>query len=378
MYSLSGYGEMIADRVRMDAYVSALRQSITPDSVVLDIGTGAGIFALIACQLGARKVYAIEPGDVIEVAKLIAQANGYADRIEFIHSLSTGAELPELATISISDMRGVVPLFQHHVPSIIDARKRLLDPAAILIPARDTLWAAIVGSPNQYRKVNNWSDVFGLDQQAARRMVTNSWWKARVTPEDLLVEPQCWGTLDYASIESPDMQSELSWEIARDGTGYGVLVWFDTVLAEGIGFSNRPHCPELIYGSAFFPWSQPVTLSKGDVVRVFLAADLINDDYVWRWTTRVDKKADPTQCIQFKQSTFFGTPLAPDELRKRAGSYLPKLNQEGEINRFVLVRMDGATTSQEIARELVTKFPGRFSTFEDALARVGVLAISHT
>ncbi|MDH3444335.1 MAG: 50S ribosomal protein L11 methyltransferase, partial [Deltaproteobacteria bacterium] len=56
MYSIFDYGSMIADHVRMDAYARALRRAVTADSVVLDIGTGTGIFALLACQFGARRV----------------------------------------------------------------------------------------------------------------------------------------------------------------------------------------------------------------------------------------------------------------------------------------------------------------------------------
>ena len=94
MYSIAAYGSMIANRVRMDAFTKALRQAIKPDSVVLDIGTGTGIFALLACQFGARRVYAIEPDDANQVARQIAVANGYGERIEFIQALSTQVTLP--------------------------------------------------------------------------------------------------------------------------------------------------------------------------------------------------------------------------------------------------------------------------------------------
>ena len=69
MYEIHDYGGMIYDSVRMDAYIRSLKSIITPESVVLDIGTGPGIFALIACQSGARKVYAIEPMDVYRTGK---------------------------------------------------------------------------------------------------------------------------------------------------------------------------------------------------------------------------------------------------------------------------------------------------------------------
>ena len=91
---------MIADHVRMAAYEQALRRTVRPDSVVVDIGTGTGIFSLLACQFGARKVYAIEPDSAIEVAREIAAANGYQDRITFIQDLSTAVTLPEGADVA--------------------------------------------------------------------------------------------------------------------------------------------------------------------------------------------------------------------------------------------------------------------------------------
>src|SRR6184192_1242910 len=63
MYGLGAYGSMIADRVRVEAYAEALRKSVRKGSVVAEIGTGPGIFAVLACQLGASRVYAIEPGN---------------------------------------------------------------------------------------------------------------------------------------------------------------------------------------------------------------------------------------------------------------------------------------------------------------------------
>src|SRR5262245_17467881 len=112
MYSLTGYGNMIADRVRYEAYSHALQKAIRPGSVVLEIGTGPGIFAVQACRLGAARVYAVEPDPVIQVAREIAHANSCADKIEFIEGLSTRAELPVKADVIVSDLRGILPLFQ--------------------------------------------------------------------------------------------------------------------------------------------------------------------------------------------------------------------------------------------------------------------------
>src|ERR1700722_3206701 len=102
-YSLAGYGSMIADRIRIDAFAQALRGAIRPGAVVMDIGTGPGIMAVLACQFGAKRVYAIEPSEVIQVAREIAAANHCANKIEFFEDLSTKVSIPTKADVIVSD-----------------------------------------------------------------------------------------------------------------------------------------------------------------------------------------------------------------------------------------------------------------------------------
>jgi SAM-dependent methyltransferase len=313
MYSVHFYGQMLRDVVRMQAYTGALRGAVKPDSVVIDLGCGPGVFALLACKFGARRVYAVEPENIIGLAREAAASNGFSDRIEFFEKLSTEITLPEPATIIVSDLRGVLPLFEQNIPSIIDARERLLAPGGVLIPERDVLWAAVVEAPQQYDEiVGPWENQFELDLAAGRRLVTNTWRKSRIKPEQLLTDPVCWTTLDYYEVSSPDVRAEISWHAGRSGTAHGLAVWFDSELTDSISFSNHPAAAETIYGIGFFPFSQPVEVLEGDRITVLLAADLVNDGYVWRWDTEVLGKAS------FKQSTFFGVPLSTSQLRKSA------------------------------------------------------------
>src|SRR5216683_295755 len=142
MYSLSGYAGMISDRGRTDAYARALEAVVRPTSAVLDVGTGTGMFALLACRFGARKVYAVEASNVIEIAREVAAANGFSERIVFIQGTSTKIDLPEKVDAIVSDIRGISPLFQGSVPALIDARDRFLAPGGTMIPARDIIFAA--------------------------------------------------------------------------------------------------------------------------------------------------------------------------------------------------------------------------------------------
>src|SRR5688500_11343183 len=103
LYSIGRFGEMMADHARMDAYTAALKRAVTPGCTVLDLGTGTGIFAMLACRFGAGRVVAIDPDDSLNVAREAAEANGLADRIEFIQALSTEVVLPEPVDLMISD-----------------------------------------------------------------------------------------------------------------------------------------------------------------------------------------------------------------------------------------------------------------------------------
>ena len=374
MYSLAGYGEMIADRVRAEAYAEALRKTVKPGSVVLDIGTGPGVWALLACELGASRVYAIEPSDVIQLAREIAAKNHCADRIVFFEEMSTQVALPHRADVIVSDLRGGLPLYQRHIPSIADARLRLLAPGGVLIPRKDTVWAAIAEAPEVYRElVEPWEqNCLHQDLLPARQLIVNNPLKARPDPKQLLTAPRLWAALDYQTIENPDIRGELRWTIERAGTGHGVVVWFDTELTDGVGFSNAPGAPKVIYGSFLFPWLQPVPLAAGQTVRVNLEAKLVEDDYVWRWTTRVDRANG--SFIEFDQSSLQGAVLSPAKLRKAASDYVPQLSEEGLLDRRILELMDGLATLEGIARNLMAEFPQRFTRWQDALTAASILS----
>src|ERR1700755_2360161 len=128
MYRLTDYGSMLADRRRVDAYARALEAAISPSSVVVDLGAGIGTFSILACKLGAARVYAVEPATIIAVAKDNATRNGVADRIHFLQTRALDLELPEPVDLIVSDLSGAIPLFEEHLPSVIHVRDRFLRP----------------------------------------------------------------------------------------------------------------------------------------------------------------------------------------------------------------------------------------------------------
>ena len=310
MYDLSDYARMVADTRRMAALTAALESCVRPGTVVADIGTGTGVLAVIACRLGARRVYAIDTNDVIQLGPELAADSGCAERIEFIQGDALEVELPESVDVVVSDLRGGMPMAPGNLAVIAHAREHFLAKGGTLIPARDELFVAIVESAERYRRALGPEDVSGISLRAMSSRLANMIHKDRqraVRPSDLLSNPARWATLDYATAKPQRITGGAGWDIDRFGTGYGLLLWFDTMLAPGHGFSTAPGNPG-VYPQLFLPWTTPIDLAEGERVAVDLWAQADGD--AWGWNTTVTD-AQGRERERFKQSSFLGATAGP-------------------------------------------------------------------
>jgi protein arginine N-methyltransferase 1 len=96
----------LSDAVRVRAYERAICAIVRPGDVVLDLGAGTGVLGLLACRAGARRVYAVDGGGILGVARALARANGVADRITHVSTgggaaleLVEGRTLPGVAAL---------------------------------------------------------------------------------------------------------------------------------------------------------------------------------------------------------------------------------------------------------------------------------------
>ena len=376
IYSVTSYGDMITNQPRMPAYAEALRQAVKPGCTVIDIGAGTGIFSLLACQYGAGAVTAIEPADALMLLRETAAANGYTERINMVQGLSTEHVPAQKADVIVSDIRGCLPLFEQHIATICDARERLLAPGGKLIPMRDILFAALAQYPEGYQACEEpWQkNDYGLDLQAGHRYAVNSWSKANLQPEQLLSAAAELAVLDYRSITEPNMAGTVSLQAERDGTAHGLLIWFDADLAPGIGFSNAPGQPKLVYGQAFFPFEQALTLTKGDRIEAAIRANLVDGSYVWSWTSRLFRGAADKPELTLRQSSFLAQVMSPEALARRAHTHVPTPSPAHATDLLALSLMDGKRSLGEIASTLQERFPERFKDNAAALNHVAALA----
>lgn len=140
--------EMLCDRVRMNAYHSSIFKNVKhfKDKVVLDVGTGSGILAIWAAQVGARKVYAVEATKMAEHARALVVGNGVENIVDVIEGSIEDIELPEKVDVIISEWMGYFLVRESMFDSVIHARDRWLKPTGVMYPSHARMWIAPIRS----------------------------------------------------------------------------------------------------------------------------------------------------------------------------------------------------------------------------------------
>jgi protein arginine N-methyltransferase 1 len=260
------------------------------------------------------------------------------------------------------------------VDTFVDARDRFLMEGGSLLPARDTLYAAIVELAESYEHMAHaWESVPQLDLSPGLPLVLNTIYRHHIKPQQVLSEARPWHTLDYAIGAKTPAQAHLELPITRTSVGHGIGLWFATQLTSDVGYSTEPRDVETVYGHLFLPWLQAVSLREGEICTLDLRAQLVGNDYVWKWETNIPASPGHEQ-VRFVQSSFYGSLFPPSMLQKRAMGFVPVLNEAGQVERWILQAIDGKRPLEDIAAEAARLFPHVFRRVEEAFNQVAEIA----
>ena len=352
--SVWGQQNMTLDTRRNQAYYNALKQVITPDSVVLDLGAGLGILGLLAAQLGAKKVYAVEPEATIEVAKDIARQNGYGERFECLKGRIEKVNLPEQVDVIISVFTGNFLLEEDLLPSLFYARDKYLRPGGVMIPNAARMEAVPVSAPNMYRdRIACWSEPhLGIDHNEARKYASQAvyYTRAELAQAKYLAEPAELLTMDFYQCKSTNCDVKRSFYIDQTELCHGWAGWFAMQLGDK-WLSTAPHEPRLHWGSAFLPLDPPLQMQQGTEARFKLQRPPKGD---WSWSVSCDAGLQ-------QHSTFFALPLSLKSIKQMSPDYQPKLNQTGEAALYVLSHSNGSCSVSELSQKISQKYPKLFT-----------------
>lgn len=282
--SLRWQVRMLNDRTRTQAFLRAIRATVKPDDVVLDIGTGTGILAIAAAQAGARRVYAMEMTGLADLAEAMFRKNDPEGRITLLRGRSHDLELPEKATVLVSEIIGNDPLGEGVLETFIDARQRLLTPDARIIPQAVTISVVPVRLPpdllDRHRmtpeNTARWSADYGVDYSAARfgSHSDGLWFTGFDTDEFLrchaLGSPSMLARIDLTTATHMTHQATAVLEVRESGPLHGYALCFELEVGAGERLSTLPPgygspavAPDNHWDVLMFLPLQPVEVSAG-------------------------------------------------------------------------------------------------------------------
>lgn len=366
------YRFMMADEVRTLAYKKAISECVKKDDVVLDLGAGLGILSLFACQAKAKKVYALEQQeDVIRYAKSVASRNGFRDKIVFINGLSSHANIPELVDVIVSETLATMGVEENIVESLYDAKKRFLKKDGIIIPSCIELYVAPVSSEDIFHSTLGWwnEDVFGFDFSSLRNVVTHSRFIRSINAKALLTFPEKIAFFDFTK-SSPLFNGKTTFNITKKSTCHGIAGWFKVKLSPRIDLTNSPIDKPTHWQQVFFPVKEPLSLKRGDKIKVKISNKLFHQRMVWNWHVEANGK-------KFQGSTLKRLPQKQDILNINFFSHRPNLSQQADIDKTILNLCNGKKTVEQIAEELRKLFPEKFKTIFLASEKVARVLLAY-
>jgi len=260
----------LGDTLRVSTFERAVAATVRPGDVVVDLGTGAGLLAFLACRAGARRVYAIELSGMVEIARELAVLNGFADRVTFLHQHSQEVELPEPADVLVADLVGGMGFEAGLFPTYHDAR-RFLKPGARTVPRTLTLAAAPVEAPALFDEVQSWTRGFaGFASDPVLKWARNTGYPRLLEPSSVL-SSECVSAVTDPLGGARLIRLQGRSTIERAGTVHGIGGWFDAELAPGVRLSNAPRAAvRLNRRNVFLPLDAAVPVSPGDRVDMHL------------------------------------------------------------------------------------------------------------
>ena len=279
--------EMLADSARNDAYYQTILRQVKKGDVVLDIGTGSGLLAMMAVKAGAKKVYACELVPALaEIAKQIVTDNGMSDQIEIFNMKSTalkiGEHLPERADVVVSEILDCGVLGEGVLPSLRDAYQNLLKPGARAVPLGVDIYGTLVET-DHLKKVFPVKKISGFDLSAFEDFRADRGYvriDLRSVPHRRLSDVFSLQSVNFKNLpeiytKDNPLKKQLNVPVTTDGTAHAVVFWFTLHLDEKTSLSTGPEGEMIHWGQAIYFFKNEKEVKAGEQLEfTMLQSDL--------------------------------------------------------------------------------------------------------
>jgi hypothetical protein len=351
------YRGMLIQSSRIEAFRRAIQAAVKPGDRVLEIGSGLGTYAFFAAEAGAGKVWAVEGGPVVSVARTLARVNELSDKVEFLRGWFPGIPIPGPVDLLI---------FEDYDPRFIDGwtwrvlaalHRDVLQPGTRIVPERARLYLAPVSLPEIWPMVGPLGGTddyrYGIDWSPTGEYIRNTPLQVPMTAADFRHEPRLLAEVRLGRLPTPaDLAGRASWRFDHATSIHGLAYWFDLEVGDR-WLSNAPGGDPRSWGNLFLPLDREVTVEEGATLAAAVAPETA-DDGAPSWLTWEVRSGE----YQFRGHEFKANPASLADLAPTMPSWIPELTREAEVEREILRMADGHRTVEEIARALEPSMGG--------------------
>jgi Ribosomal protein L11 methyltransferase (PrmA)/PRMT5 oligomerisation domain len=357
--TLKTHRRCVGDTSRTNSYATALSEVVKPGDIVVDVGTGTGILAIMACRAGAERVYAIEPDQIIESARRVCAANGLAEQIIFLPGLSYEVALPEKADVLIA---GHLHNFGFEIglmSSTIDAQTRFLKQGASIIPRAVDLCVAPVELPDTYAEVVEfWKGrPAGIDYSSVRELAVENCYMVDLQESSFLSGPASLVKVRLNQLDNTFVSGRATFIVKRNGVLHGIGGWCSAELSPNVTLSNSPVDPSVHWSQIYFPITDSVPVDSGDRVICSIGT---NDGQIWRWQVEVRSESEASSALgsekRFDHSTFRPGLISKEAIRKSSPLFIPQLSPRGQALLYGMNLCNGQRALAEIEELISDKY----------------------
>lgn len=275
---------MLADRVRNAAFEQALRSVVKKgETVVADIGAGTGVLGFLAARMGTKKCYLYEQGDILAIAKRVAQENGIKQCV-FVQEHSTAVREPPKVNVLVCETLGNFAYEEHILETLADA-KRFLAPGGRMIPCGITNIVAPVVTDRVHKELLAFrASGTDLDFAAAEEVAFNNIYVRTFSPKELLPgqgSARVWDRVQFPGKNASVRSATAVWEMGSPATIYGFALWWEAELVPGVTLSTSPEAPATHWEQIYAPLRTPIAAKAGDRIELRLTSDS-------RWQTGIN------------------------------------------------------------------------------------------
>ncbi|XP_030371995.1 protein arginine N-methyltransferase 1-like [Scaptodrosophila lebanonensis] len=268
----------VRDRATMLAFKDAMEHNaqLFKGSVVLEVGCGSGILSMWAARQGAKRVIAVEPSDIAQVARQLVVQNRLDNVIQVFQAKIELLKLPgglKCVDIILSKWMGACLMYNSVIEDVIYARNKWLRPGGSIFPQSAKLYVVATEQDGRPSDVGQrWAHFGGLNLSRIGRVKTHLPEVTDVDNTKILTKRHLLRSLDMRIVKHEDLSFEVPFRLraVRQAFASSFVVFFDFEFPGDKNMpavSTSPSGPSTQWKQSLFPLDAHLPMRVDDVLK---------------------------------------------------------------------------------------------------------------